>query len=399
MLGQRARPATGRACRTGAGRRSAGACRRRRRRSGARAAPQGSPSNTSRPDMPRCRSRTAPSSRKHSMNLARRAKRGDGPALEALAQAIAAAGSGCRRGAGPGRSRGGRPAAPPARAWSSRPRAAPASSRPRRPRGCRARPGGLEDVHPQPRMSAAICMSEDRPASPRAAPGPSDPGPRPTGWPARSASTRSTPEDKAGRVRDVFRRVASRYDLMNDLMSGGIHRLWKEALLDWLAPRRGMHLLDVAGGTGDIAMRFLQPRRRRGPGHAGRHQRRHARRRPRPGARRRLARRDRLARRRRHGAAVRRPQLRRGHHRLRHPQRHPDRPGAGARRAACCGRAAGSCAWSSPRSSCRCWAGSTTPTPSTSCRCSAATWPATRPATATWSRASAVPRPAGLRRA
>ena len=65
------------------------------------------------------------------------------------------------------------------------------------------------------------------------------------------------PDDKAGLVRDVFRRVASRYDLMNDLMSGGVHRLWKEALLDWLAPRRGMHLLDVAGGTGDIAMRFL----------------------------------------------------------------------------------------------------------------------------------------------
>ena len=55
----------------------------------------------------------------------------------------------------------------------------------------------------------------------------------------------------------MFRRVAARYDLMNDLMSGGIHRLWKEALLDWLAPRRGMHLLDLAGGTGDIAMRFL----------------------------------------------------------------------------------------------------------------------------------------------
>ena len=49
---------------------------------------------------------------------------------------------------------------------------------------------------------------------------------------------------------------------MNDLMSGGVHRLWKEALLDWLAPRRGMHLLDVAGGTGDIAMRLLEPHRR-----------------------------------------------------------------------------------------------------------------------------------------
>lgn len=65
------------------------------------------------------------------------------------------------------------------------------------------------------------------------------------------------PEAKAQRVREVFQNVASRYDLMNDLMSGGVHRLWKEALLDWLAPRPGLHLLDVAGGTGDIAMRFL----------------------------------------------------------------------------------------------------------------------------------------------
>jgi len=58
-------------------------------------------------------------------------------------------------------------------------------------------------------------------------------------------------------VRDVFERVAGRYDLMNDLMSGGIHRLWKASLIDWLRPRRGQLLVDVAGGTGDIARRFL----------------------------------------------------------------------------------------------------------------------------------------------
>jgi demethylmenaquinone methyltransferase/2-methoxy-6-polyprenyl-1,4-benzoquinol methylase len=62
--------------------------------------------------------------------------------------------------------------------------------------------------------------------------------------------------DKAGLVRDVFDSVAGRYDLMNDLMSLGIHRLWKSALLDWLAPRRDSLLLDVAGGTGDIAVRY-----------------------------------------------------------------------------------------------------------------------------------------------
>ncbi len=65
-------------------------------------------------------------------------------------------------------------------------------------------------------------------------------------------------EEKAGRVRGVFTSVASRYDLMNDLMSGGVHRLWKDAMMDWLAPRRGQLLLDVAGGTGDIAFRFLR---------------------------------------------------------------------------------------------------------------------------------------------
>jgi demethylmenaquinone methyltransferase/2-methoxy-6-polyprenyl-1,4-benzoquinol methylase len=65
-------------------------------------------------------------------------------------------------------------------------------------------------------------------------------------------------DEKAGRVRGVFTSVASRYDIMNDVMSGGVHRLWKDAMMDWLAPRRGQRLLDVAGGTGDIAFRFLR---------------------------------------------------------------------------------------------------------------------------------------------
>ena len=63
------------------------------------------------------------------------------------------------------------------------------------------------------------------------------------------------PEDKSKLVRRVFSSVADRYDLMNDLMSVGVHRLWKAAMIDWLAPRSGLHLLDVAGGTGDIAFR------------------------------------------------------------------------------------------------------------------------------------------------
>ena len=65
-------------------------------------------------------------------------------------------------------------------------------------------------------------------------------------------------EEKADRVRGVFGAVASKYDVMNDAMSLGIHRLWKDAMMDWLAPRPGQRLLDVAGGTGDIAFRFLE---------------------------------------------------------------------------------------------------------------------------------------------
>jgi demethylmenaquinone methyltransferase / 2-methoxy-6-polyprenyl-1,4-benzoquinol methylase len=64
-------------------------------------------------------------------------------------------------------------------------------------------------------------------------------------------------EDKTRLVREVFDSVADRYDLMNDLMSGGVHRLWKAELIDRLSPRPGQRLLDIAGGTGDIAQRFL----------------------------------------------------------------------------------------------------------------------------------------------
>lgn len=70
---------------------------------------------------------------------------------------------------------------------------------------------------------------------------------------------REVPEEaKAGLVHGVFSNVASKYDVMNDAMSLGIHRLWKDAMMDWLAPRDGQRLLDVAGGTGDIAFRFLK---------------------------------------------------------------------------------------------------------------------------------------------
>ena len=59
-------------------------------------------------------------------------------------------------------------------------------------------------------------------------------------------------------VNSVFDSVASSYDIMNDLMSIGVHRLWKEALLDWMAPRPNQILADLAGGTGDVSLKFLE---------------------------------------------------------------------------------------------------------------------------------------------
>jgi demethylmenaquinone methyltransferase / 2-methoxy-6-polyprenyl-1,4-benzoquinol methylase len=70
---------------------------------------------------------------------------------------------------------------------------------------------------------------------------------------------RRVPEsEKAPLVQAVFDSVAPRYDLMNDLMSLGIHRWWKAEMVRWLAPRPGQRLIDVAGGTGDIARRALE---------------------------------------------------------------------------------------------------------------------------------------------
>lgn len=76
---------------------------------------------------------------------------------------------------------------------------------------------------------------------------------------------REVPEDdKEGLVKEVFSSVAARYDLMNDLMSAGVHRIWKDAMVEWLNPQPGWRCLDVAGGTGDIAFRIADMASSRG---------------------------------------------------------------------------------------------------------------------------------------
>ncbi len=67
-----------------------------------------------------------------------------------------------------------------------------------------------------------------------------------------------SPEEKTRKVGEVFTSVARRYDIMNDLMSGGMHRLWKDRFVNRLKPRAGENILDMAGGTGDIAFRMAK---------------------------------------------------------------------------------------------------------------------------------------------
>ena len=215
--------------------------------------------------------------------------------------------------------------------------------------------------------------------------------PEPTGRRA-DFGFRNVPEDhKVSLVRAVFDSVAPSYDLMNDLMSLGIHRLWKAALIDWLNPRPGMRLLDVGGGTGDIALGFLE----RGGGRV-------------------------------EVCDISREMVAAGRDRaidrgllagitwmcgdaealpcadasvdayatafcIRNVTR-VDAALAEARRRAQAGRG-DSCAWNSAASPCRSWIGSTTPIPSAFCRPSARSWPATANPTATWPRASGAFRP------
>ena len=283
------------------------------------ASSSGSPWPTSiRPVMPRWQISTWSSSKCIRMNLARRPIRSKRRPGEALAEARRAAECADPAGAAAGAAGGGPAARPQGRGRRFRLRAVPAWRRQRSvSRGLRA-------------MFAA--MDE------------------PKAW---FGFRRVEAGEKPALVRGVFERVAGRYDLMNDLMSGGIHRLWKAAMIDRLAPRPGELLLDVAGGTGDIAFRFLG---RAGPGAS-------AivcdltpamlERRPRPGHRSRHRCGDRLGRGRCRGPAARRPQRRRLYDRLRPAQchRHRSSAGRGAARAEA-GRTV-SFASNSARSCCR----------------------------------------------
>ena len=67
-----------------------------------------------------------------------------------------------------------------------------------------------------------------------------------------------SPDEKRRRVGAVFSSVARRYDVMNDLMSGGLHRVWKDRFVARVKPRSGEHVLDMAGGTGDVAFRMIR---------------------------------------------------------------------------------------------------------------------------------------------
>jgi demethylmenaquinone methyltransferase/2-methoxy-6-polyprenyl-1,4-benzoquinol methylase len=90
---------------------------------------------------------------------------------------------------------------------------------------------------------------------------PTSPDPPPAGETTSFGFRQVAASARQGLVNEVFANVAGRYDLMNDLMSGGLHRLWKDDLVAQLAPPKGSRafdLIDVAGGTGDVTLRFLE---------------------------------------------------------------------------------------------------------------------------------------------
>jgi len=89
-----------------------------------------------------------------------------------------------------------------------------------------------------------------------------------------------TEGEKAKKVGEVFHSVASKYDLMNDVMSAGLHRTWKRFAVEISGVKAGDTVLDIAGGSGDLSKLFAQKVGPNGRVHLNRHQRLHAQRRP-----------------------------------------------------------------------------------------------------------------------
>ncbi|GJN90568.1 hypothetical protein Rhopal_003580-T1 [Rhodotorula paludigena] len=139
----------------------------------------------------------------------------------------------------------------------------------------RARPTAPHPLHPRllattaPRQTHPTPPLDPNPAHPQPAPAPAPPSAPHPATAAPSPSTthfgfRDVPNDlKESLVRGVFSSVASSYDVMNDAMSLGIHRLWKDHYVSKLDPHGALRCLDVAGGTGDIALRILDHARTR----------------------------------------------------------------------------------------------------------------------------------------
>src|SRR3569623_143142 len=198
--------------------------------------------------MPRCMTRGSSRSSVASRYLARRARR----------VTVAPVSTWTKFG-GSGKRRSGRLASTRASRWPSS-----TGAKPRRTVSTSGSSGMA------PRQQAGMRLGTARPARQGPWRSPTDlerrwPGAKtqPMTGPAATFGFRDVdPNDKPGLVRGVFDRVASRYDLMNDLMRGGVHRLWKDAVAGRLEPQPGETIIACAGGTGDMARRFSRMARR-----------------------------------------------------------------------------------------------------------------------------------------
>src|SRR4029079_4046936 len=115
--------------------------------------------------------------------------------------------------------------------------------------------GSICTIWARARTSSGSATSTGWPRPAQAATRPEGQSPR-MEEPTQFGYERVTPEEKTRRVRGVFDSVAGKYDVMNDVMSGGLHRLWKRFVVDVAAVHSAQRVLDLAGGTGDLARLF-----------------------------------------------------------------------------------------------------------------------------------------------